>query len=210
MSTEFRVPGSSRSHSAGPDQAVVEVLVAGLNPVDVAICAGRFYAGKPPLPSVAGREGVGMLDGNRVYFDTPITPFGSMAERALIDPASAYSGTRRPRRRRCGRARNLRACRVARAHLARRAQSGRARVGARRQRRARSDRRAGGEAARRGSRGRRGALCRKDWSAVSPSAPMPPSVWASPTICRPLSPPRPRAGSMSCSTLCSASRLWRR
>ena len=66
------------------------MLAAGLNPVDVAICAGRFYAGKPPLPSVAGREGVGMLDGKRVYFDAPIAPFGSMAERALVDPGSTY------------------------------------------------------------------------------------------------------------------------
>jgi len=71
-------------------QAVVEVLAAGLNPVDVAICAGRFYAGAPPLPFVAGREGVGTLDGRRVYFDAPVLPFGSMAERALIDPAGAY------------------------------------------------------------------------------------------------------------------------
>jgi NADPH2:quinone reductase len=69
---------------------VLEVLAAGLNPVDAAICAGRFYAGKPPLPSVAGREGVGLLDGGRVYFDAPIAPFGSMAERALIDPSSTY------------------------------------------------------------------------------------------------------------------------
>jgi NADPH:quinone reductase-like Zn-dependent oxidoreductase len=75
---------------AGAGQAVVQVLAAGLNPVDVAISAGRFYAGKPPLPSVAGREGVGTLDGKRVYFDAPIAPFGSMAERALIDPASVY------------------------------------------------------------------------------------------------------------------------
>ena len=75
---------------AGPDQAVVQVLAAGLNPVDVAICAGRFYAGRPPLPMVVGREGVGMLDGRRVYFDAPILPFGSMAERALIDPRSTY------------------------------------------------------------------------------------------------------------------------
>jgi NADPH:quinone reductase-like Zn-dependent oxidoreductase len=42
------------------------------------------------LPSVAGREGVGTLDGERVYFDTPIAPFGSMAERALVDPRSTY------------------------------------------------------------------------------------------------------------------------
>ncbi len=82
---EFEEPAA-----AGPDQAIVEVLVAGLNPVDVAICAGRFYAGRPPLPSVAGREGVGTLDGKRVYFDAPIAPFGSMAERALVDPASTY------------------------------------------------------------------------------------------------------------------------
>ncbi len=89
---EYGVPsaGEFEEPSAGPDQAVVEVLAAGLNPVDVAICAGRFYAGKPPLPSVAGREGVGVLDGERVYFDTPIAPFGSMAERALVDPRSTY------------------------------------------------------------------------------------------------------------------------
>ncbi len=83
-------PGEFQEPSAGPDQAVVDVLAAGLNPVDVAICAGRFYAGRPPLPSVAGREGVGLLDGKRVYFDAPIPPFGSMAERALIDPRSTY------------------------------------------------------------------------------------------------------------------------
>ncbi len=75
---------------AGPGQALIDVLAAGVNPVDVSICAGRFYAGKPPLPSVAGREGVGTLDGERVYFDAPIAPFGSMAERALIDPRSTY------------------------------------------------------------------------------------------------------------------------
>jgi NADPH:quinone reductase-like Zn-dependent oxidoreductase len=89
---EYGVPGVDEFEepSAGRERAVVDVLAAGVNPVDMAICAGRFYAGKPPLPSVAGREGVGMLDGSRVYFDAPIAPFGSMAERALIDPASTY------------------------------------------------------------------------------------------------------------------------
>ena len=70
--------------------AVVEVSAAGLNPVDVSIAAGRFYAGIPPLPSIAGREGVCVLDGKRVYFDAPVPPYGSMAERALINPASTY------------------------------------------------------------------------------------------------------------------------
>lgn len=89
---EYGVPRADdfQEPVAGPDEAVVEVLAAGLNPVDVAISAGRFYAGKPPLPSVAGREGVGMLEGRRVYFDSPVLPYGSMAERALVDPRAVY------------------------------------------------------------------------------------------------------------------------
>jgi NADPH:quinone reductase-like Zn-dependent oxidoreductase len=89
---EYGVPvaGEFEDPQSGSGQAVVQVLAAGLNPVDAAICAGRFYAGKPPLPSVAGREGVGLLDGERVYFDAPVSPYGSMAERALIDPGSTY------------------------------------------------------------------------------------------------------------------------
>ena len=82
--------GEFREPRAGAGEAIVEVLCAGVNPVDVAITAGRFYAGAPPLPFVAGREGVGVLDGRRVYFDAPVLPFGSMAERALIDPDAAY------------------------------------------------------------------------------------------------------------------------
>jgi NADPH:quinone reductase-like Zn-dependent oxidoreductase len=84
------LPDDFKEPQAGPGQAVVEVLAAGLNPVDVAIAAGNFYAGSPPLPYVPGREGVGRLDGRRIYFDAPIVPFGSMAERALIDPNSSY------------------------------------------------------------------------------------------------------------------------
>jgi NADPH:quinone reductase-like Zn-dependent oxidoreductase len=89
---EYGVPraGDFEEPHADSGHAVVEVLAAGVNPVDVAICAGRFYAGKPPLPFVAGREGVGTLDGARIYFDTPIAPFGSMAERVLVDPRFTY------------------------------------------------------------------------------------------------------------------------
>jgi len=39
---------------AGDGRAVVEVLAAGLNPVDLAIAAGGFYAGDPQLPCVVG------------------------------------------------------------------------------------------------------------------------------------------------------------
>src|ERR1700730_11347245 len=89
---EYGVPRAEEFDEpvAGPDQAVLEVLAAGVNPVDISFRAGRFYAGRPSLPCVAGREGVGRLGGRRVYFDGPVAPFGSMAERALIDPREVY------------------------------------------------------------------------------------------------------------------------
>jgi NADPH2:quinone reductase len=89
---EYGVPraGEFEDPVAGPERAVVEVTAAGVNPVDATISAGRFYGGRPTLPSIAGREGVGTLDGERVYFDAPMAPFGSMAERALIDPRATY------------------------------------------------------------------------------------------------------------------------
>ena len=83
-------PGEFEEPAAGPERAVVQVLAAGVNPVDATISSGRFYGGRPTLPSVVGREGVGTLDGERVYFDAPVAPFGSMAERALIDPRATY------------------------------------------------------------------------------------------------------------------------
>ena len=70
---------------AGPGQAVVEVLAAGVNPVDISKALGTFYAGPPPVPCVVGGEGVGRLpDGRAAYFDSPEAPFGSIAERSLI------------------------------------------------------------------------------------------------------------------------------
>ncbi|HZV74690.1 MAG TPA: zinc-binding alcohol dehydrogenase family protein [Conexibacter sp.] len=71
---------------AADGQAVVEVAVAGVNPVDVRKASGTFVSGPPPLPSVVGTEGVGRVagDGRRVYFDVPVAPFGSFAERALV------------------------------------------------------------------------------------------------------------------------------
>lgn len=45
----------------------IEVLAVALNPLDLAVAAGRFYGGHPPLPYVPGCEAVGRLDGERVY-----------------------------------------------------------------------------------------------------------------------------------------------
>ncbi len=70
------------------DQQAVRVLAAGVNHVDLAKASGRFYTGPPPLPSVVGSDGVGLTqDGHRVFFDAPLAPYGSWAERALVSPA---------------------------------------------------------------------------------------------------------------------------
>jgi|SRR5215218_1713718 len=83
------VPGEFDEPQPGEGHVVVDVLAAGMNPVDLAMASGSFYAGSPPLPSVVGREGVGRTpDGRLVYFDSPIPPDGSFAERALVDADS--------------------------------------------------------------------------------------------------------------------------
>ena len=45
----------------------IEIVAVALNALDLAIAAGRFYGGHPPLPYVPGCEAVGRLDGARVY-----------------------------------------------------------------------------------------------------------------------------------------------
>src|SRR6267143_1007517 len=66
---------------------LVEVIAAPLNPVDLSIASGKFYAGSPPTPYVPGGEGVGRplqngKPGPRVYFRA-VLPNGSFAERAV-------------------------------------------------------------------------------------------------------------------------------
>jgi NADPH:quinone reductase-like Zn-dependent oxidoreductase len=84
-----RPPEPGTFEAPEPDgEGIVQVAVAGLNPIDLYTAAGGLPT-KPPLPSVVGREGVGRLSGRRVYFDRSVPPFGSMAERTRIDPATA-------------------------------------------------------------------------------------------------------------------------
>src|SRR4051794_33725193 len=74
----------------GDRYLVADVIVAGLNPVDLYIAAGQY--GPVQVPCVMGREGIARLpDGRRVYFDGPPPRFGSMAERAPVDPDRAFA-----------------------------------------------------------------------------------------------------------------------
>jgi NADPH:quinone reductase-like Zn-dependent oxidoreductase len=71
------------------DGIVVDVKAAALSRFDIAVASGRHYIKPPPGRFVLGREGVGRLaDGRRVYFNCQSCqwPFGSMAERTLVDP----------------------------------------------------------------------------------------------------------------------------
>lgn len=69
--------------TAGGGQAVVTVLAAGLNPVDLKQAAD----GAGALPRVVGNEAVVRLGGARGYAERTVSPHGSLAERAVVDPA---------------------------------------------------------------------------------------------------------------------------
>lgn len=70
---------------AAEGQVAVDVELAAVNPVDLLIASGKFYAAQPPLPSVVGREGIARLrDGGLAYFDSPVPPYGSIGERTLL------------------------------------------------------------------------------------------------------------------------------
>lgn len=72
-----------------PTRDVVQVSLAGCNPVDLALASGEM--GDPDVPAVVGKEGVGYtVDGTRVYFNSPMSPFGSWAELAQFNPDRTF------------------------------------------------------------------------------------------------------------------------
>ena len=94
-------------------EALLEILAAPINPVDLGVASGRFFGGSPPLPYVAGAEAVGRVleseahpEGTVVWtgmHGLGITRAGVMAERGVarddgivpvlddVDPALAAS-----------------------------------------------------------------------------------------------------------------------
>jgi NADPH:quinone reductase-like Zn-dependent oxidoreductase len=89
------VAGDQAEPVPSEGQALMEMAAAPLNPVDLAIAAGTFYGGHPPLPFTAGCEGVGRVvegtsfaPGTRVY--ALKTASGSLAERFTADEAEMW------------------------------------------------------------------------------------------------------------------------
>jgi NADPH2:quinone reductase len=70
----------------------VEVLAVALNPLDLAVAAGRFYGGHPDPPYIPGAEAVGRVEGRRVYMfgdGYGVKRDGFLAERTDFPEASA-------------------------------------------------------------------------------------------------------------------------
>jgi len=75
----------------GEDGELLEVLAAGMNPIDIRIATGTLPAEKHDPPYVAGKEGVGRrADGSLVWFERSCDPYGAFAARTLIPPGSGF------------------------------------------------------------------------------------------------------------------------
>ena len=85
------VPSEHYAPHATDGQLTVEMEAAAINPVDIAIATGTFYAGHPSLPFVPCIEGVGRIGGRLVYIQGAglgITAAGLAAGRVAA-PAAA-------------------------------------------------------------------------------------------------------------------------
>lgn len=58
---ELPKPRAIADATAGAGESLIDVLVAPLNPIDVAVAAGRFYGGHPDPPYVPGCEAIGRV-----------------------------------------------------------------------------------------------------------------------------------------------------
>lgn len=71
--------------SPEPDEFLVSVSAAAVNPLVLTRASGAHYSAGTTLPFVAGVDGVGRTpDGQRVYFTLPRPPYGSLAESAPV------------------------------------------------------------------------------------------------------------------------------
>jgi NADPH2:quinone reductase len=65
---------------AAEGEALIDVRAAGLHPIVKARASGTHYSSDRAVPLIPGLDGVGILDGSRVFFGFSRAPFGSMAE----------------------------------------------------------------------------------------------------------------------------------
>lgn len=95
FATKERVPvyGDFPAPKANDGHVVADVLAAALTNLDIAVAEGRHYFSTGVYPAVVGREFVGRIGaGERRYFNVNaiVSPYGSIAEQALVDPAFSF------------------------------------------------------------------------------------------------------------------------
>ncbi|HEX2505447.1 MAG TPA: zinc-binding dehydrogenase [Gaiellaceae bacterium] len=87
--------GEVEEPPASDDREPLQVLAAGLNPIDIAVSAGRYFGGHPELPYVPGAEGVARLPDGRLGYlhgdGLGTVRNGTFAERVLFDSAQAFA-----------------------------------------------------------------------------------------------------------------------
>ena len=85
--------GDVRLPSRRAGEALVRVLAAPVNPIDLALAAGTFYRGRPEVPFVPGKEAVGEVvegdalpAGRRVWLEMPggLGGDGAIAEAVVV------------------------------------------------------------------------------------------------------------------------------
>src|SRR5262249_32831794 len=93
MDGERPVYGRFADPEADDGNIVVDVRAAALTGFDRAVGRRVHYLKMPDGPFVLGKEGVARTrEGRRIYFNinAPVAPFGSMAERTLINPRFTF------------------------------------------------------------------------------------------------------------------------
>jgi NADPH:quinone reductase-like Zn-dependent oxidoreductase len=79
------VYGDFEEPVAQEGQTIVHVKASALTQLTKSRASGSHYSSDSEFPAVAGTDGVGLTaDGQRVYFARPESPFGALAERALV------------------------------------------------------------------------------------------------------------------------------
>ena len=94
QNNERPVYASFREPEATDGSLIVAVRAAALTGFDRVVARRVHYFKMPDGPFVLGKEGVAQTsDGRRIYFnvEAPVGPFGSMAERTLIDPRFTFA-----------------------------------------------------------------------------------------------------------------------
>lgn len=67
------------------DDVVVDVTASALSNLTKMRAMGKHYSASQVYPNVAGTDGVGILDGKKVYFLATNAPYGTLAEKTLIN-----------------------------------------------------------------------------------------------------------------------------